>query len=345
MLVGKSNMFTGHFSSPFIRNKKSTSFVMFITMMCLLPGIATQIYFFGLGVLIQIILSIFFALLAETLCCYLMKKNILFCVKDGSTILTAILFAISIPPLSPWFLSAIGMLFAIVVVKYLYGGLGQNIFNPAMSAYVLLLIAFPVLMTQWQMPIALLSHYDMHTLFKIIFHSYNTLDGWTMATPLDTFKTELNYGKTTTEIATQGLIMQAQQYSWYWINMAFFLGGVILLGMQIIRWHLPIVFLMTLSLLVIVGNVVNPDHSPLWMFSLFSGATMLGAFFIITDPVSAPSSNKAKIVYAILIASLLYLIRCFGAYPDAIAFATLIANIFVPLLDHLIKNRTYGEYE
>jgi len=327
---------------------------MYLIIASLIPAIALKSYFFGMGNLLQISIAIIVALLAEGLVLALRKRPVFNTLKDGSAILTAVLLGISIPTLAPWWVITIGTFFAIVFVKQLYGGLGQNLFNPAMAAYVLLLISFPVQMTSWLpelslQPIALTFADQLHFIFYgISIDGYSlsqlsvSIDGQTMATPLNTVKNGLHSGLTLTEIANsaEGALTSASAIAW--INIAFFLGGIVLFIKGVIHWHIPAAFLAGISLFSFIGFAFDPDLVISPLFHLFSGATMLGAFFILTDPVSAATTPKGRIIYAMLIALIVVIIRNIGGYPDAVAFAVLLGNMCVPLIDYYTKPRVYG---
>ena len=341
-------------SSPHQRVRRSTSQIMVLVTLCLLPGILAQSYFFGLGNLLQIVAACLVALLAEALILTLRKRPIISTLKDGSALVTGILIAISIPPLAPWWIVVIGTLFAIVFVKQLYGGLGNNLFNPAMAAYVLLLISFPVQMTSW-IPVQTLHPFTLTFMdllntfmsgFTIDGYSVKQLsisiDGFTMATPLDTARTALNSGHTITELLHSAEYKHSSWQAIQWVNVAFLVGGLIMLSKRIILWYIPISFLLGICAFSFVAFAYNPDLNISPMYHLFSGATMLGAFFILTDPVTASTTVKGRVLYALLIALIVVVIRNIGGYPDAVAFAVLLGNMCVPLIDYYTQPKAYG---
>jgi len=341
-------------SSPHQRTYRSTSQIMLWVIACLIPGVAVQSYFFGAANLLQITLASMVALIAEAIILKLRKRPIINTLKDGSALLTGILIAVAIPPIAPWWIAVIGTLFAIVFVKQLYGGLGQNIFNPAMAAYVLLLISFPIQMTTW-LPMQSLQPFELTIMDQLnAFFTGHTLDGYTveqltisidgltMATPLDTVKNSLNAGFTTPEIFAAPAYKASSSQAILWVNIGFLMGGLILLYKRIIQWMIPISFLLGMLLFSFIAFAYQPDLTGSPMFHLFSGATMLGAFFILTDPVSASTTVKGRIIYGALIAFLVVLIRNVGGYPDAIAFAVLLGNMCVPLIDYYTQPKVYG---
>jgi len=341
-------------SSPHNHVQSETSALMRLVIYATLPGIFAQWYFFGWGNLIHIALASCTVVFAEFSVLSLRHKKISSELFDGSAILTAVLLGISIPALAPWWISVFGALFAIVIVKQLYGGLGHNPFNPAMAAYVMLLISFPVQMTLWQPPINLMS-FDLNfqNTLSTIFTGYTIdgfsteqlrvhVDGFTMATPLDTLKTNLTLGLTTSESFDSPIFGKHFGIGWEWVNTGFLLGGIFLIAKKAIDWVTPVSFLISLFICSLIAFIVSPDTSASTMFHWFSGATMLGAFFILTDPVSGATSTKGRIVFAVLAGLLVYLIRKFGGYPDAIAFAVLLCNMSAPLIDQYTRPRAYG---
>lgn len=341
-------------SSPHQRTTRSTSQIMLWVIACLIPGVALQSYFFGLANLMQITLACVVALGAEAIILKIRNRPVVYTLQDNSALLTGILIAISIPPLAPWWVVVIGTVFAIVFVKQLYGGLGQNIFNPAMAAYVLLLISFPVQMTSW-IPMTALQPFDLTILDQLsaFFTGYTvdgysvaqisvSIDGLTMATPLDTLKNSLKEGFTTTEIFDAASFKASSSQAIMWVNLGFLFGGAVLLAKRIILWMIPVSFLVAMATFSFIAYAYQPDLTGSPIFHLLSGATMLGAFFILTDPVSASTTVKGRIMYATLVAFLVVLIRNIGGYPDAVAFAVLLGNMCVPLIDYYTQPKVYG---
>ena len=351
-------------SSPHNHNQAETSALMRTVIYALVPGIFAQWYFFGWGNLIHITLAVVTALICEFSALSLRNKNVLKGISnqlfDGSAILTAILLGICLPAIAPWWISVIGSAFAILVVKQLYGGLGQNLFNPAMAAYVMLLISFPVQMTSWQPPLVLMN-IDLNftntlttifTGFTIDGYSIEQLrtniDGFTMATPLDTLKTNIGLGFTTFETIQNSLFSNSLSsslgfaFGWEWINIAFFIGGLILIIKKAIAWQTPVSFLFTIFVCSFIAYSLSPDNSASTFFHWLTGGCMLGAFFILTDPVSGATSVKGRLIIGALAGLLVYFIRTYGGYPDGVAFAVLLCNMSAPLIDQYTRPRAYG---
>ncbi|MCW9081618.1 MAG: RnfABCDGE type electron transport complex subunit D, partial [Colwellia sp.] len=244
--------------------------------------------------------------------------------------------------------------FAIVVVKQLYGGLGHNPFNPAMAAYVMLLISFPVQMTSWQPPLALLSvDLSLSNTLNTIFTGFTSegysveqlrasVDGYTMATPLDTLKTDASLGLTVYESMEKQVFGEHFSLGWEWLNAAFLLGGLFLIVKKAIAWQTPVSFLASLLICTFIAYSISPDSSASTMFHWLSGGCMLGAFFILTDPVTGATSVKGRLIMGALAGFFVYIIRDFGGYPDGVAFSVLLCNMAAPLIDQYTRPRTYG---
>lgn len=346
-------------SSPHAHQRRTTASLMRLVVLAMVPGIIAQWYFFGWGVLFQITLAVAVAYATETLCLHARNRSALGGLRDNTALVTALLLAVSIPPLAPWWVIVIGVVFSIGVVKHLYGGVGQNLFNPAMAGYVVLLISFPLQMSSWLPPAPLmhetLSFWDSLHLFLFQFTSdgYSLeqvrmvetgrlLDAVVMATPLDHIRTQLGQGMTLQESLQAPIFEGVAGIGWQWVNLAYLAGGLLLLQQRVIQWHIPVALLAALSLCAAIGSLVAPDSLPGLNIHLFSGGTMLAAFFIATDPVSAATSARGRLYYAALIGVIIYLIRTFGGYPDAIAFAVLLANMCVPIIDKYSRPTTYG---
>ncbi|UJF18709.1 electron transport complex subunit RsxD [Vibrio sp. SS-MA-C1-2] len=341
-------------SSPHAHNHKSTKTIMRTVMAATIPGIITLWYFFGWGSIIQITLAILVALVTEAVVLRLRQRPIIPYLSDSSAALTGLLIGIAIPPLAPWWLVVIGTVFAIIIAKQLYGGLGQNLFNPAMIAYVVLLISFPVQMTSWMPPVEFQAeHLSLVSALSTIFtgHSVDgfsalqlrqTVDGTTMATPLDSVRTALTTGHSSADALKEPLFSGFAGIGWQWVNIAFLIGGLIMLKLRVIQWHIPAAMLASLTVISLIGFLISPETTVSPIIHLFSGATMLGAFFIATDPVSAATTVKGRLIFGAFIGIMVYLIRNFGGFPDGVAFAVILGNICVPLIDYYTRPRTYG---
>lgn len=341
-------------SSPHQRVKRNTGQVMRLVMYAAVPGIAAQTWFFGWGAIVHFAIASLTVVITEAVLLEMRKKDFELAIKDCSALLTALLIAISIPPFAPWWITVIGSFFAIAIVKQLYGGLGFNLFNPAMAAYVMLLVSFPVQMSTWAIPQSLsLYPSGFFDSISIIFTGYSSdgysitqlrtyIDGYTLATPLDSLKTSISQSLTVAEALESPAFEFKLGVGWFWVNFAYLLGGLYLLKAKLINWHIPLGVIAGILLISLLMYVVDDGIYASPMFHLFSGGLMMGAFFIATDPVSASTTNRGRIIFGLGIGLWVYIIRTWGGYPDAIAFAVLVMNMAVPLIDYYTRPRTYG---
>jgi len=308
----------------------STSQMMRQVIYALALGVSASYYFFGWGVIVQIILAVISAITVEALFLKIRKRPIAPAISDGSAALTGVLLAISIPSIAPWWIVVVGVAFAIIFGKQLYGGLGNNPFNPAMLGYAFLLISYPLQMTTWAGDFVTLSQ-----TFDVIFN-LNTVDALSGATRLDDVKTQLALGKIISELSVHSTAQA-------WINAGFLLGGLYLLIRRVIFWHIPVAFLSGIIITASLLSLGDIEHYLPIQNHLMLGATMLGAFFIATDPVSACTTPKGRLIYGFLIGMLIVIIRTFGNYPDGVAFAVLLINITVPLIDYYTQPKVFGK--
>jgi electron transport complex protein RnfD len=320
---------------------------MLKVLMALIPGIIAYVWVFGGGVLVTIAIATATALLSEAIMLKIRHRPVKPFLLDLSAIVTAWLLALAIPPLAPWWLIVVGTLFAIVVAKQVYGGLGNNPFNPAMIGYAVLLISFPVLMTKWPAVLQLAEYKlsfaeQLNYIFGGLLPQNVKIDAITSATPLDYLKTQLMLKHEVASIQTAPLFGVLGGKGCEFVTGAYLLGGMYLWQQKIITWHLPLAFLGSLALISSMFWVVSPAHFANPLFHLFSGASLLAAFFIITDPVSGPTTPKGKIYFAAGIGIITYLIRVYGGYPDGVAFAVIFMNICVPLIDATTQPRVFG---
>jgi len=339
--------------TPLISKPDSVAQIMLKVLLALLPGIALYVWYFGPAILVSITLASLTALATEALMLSLRGRPVVPFLKDNSALLTAWLLALSIPPLAPWWLVVVGTAFAIAIAKHLYGGLGSNLFNPAMVGYAALIISFPAQMTHWIAPHGLeqgglLSSgltfaQQLEYIFFGMLPDRTTLDAVTMATPLDTLKTHLHLDQPIRQILEMPIYGHLAGHGSEMVAGGFLLGGLYLLAARIISWHIPVAFLGTLLAIAGIFHLADPGHYAGPLFHLFAGASMLGAFFILTDPVSSPTTNKGRLIFAAGAALLTYLIRVFGGFPDGVAFATLLMNICVPLIVLYTQPPVFGK--
>jgi electron transport complex protein RnfD len=333
-------------SSPFLLGVNRITLHMLQLLLALVPAVIAMVYFFGPSVLITMVIAIVVALTTEAVMLKLRNRPLTPFLTDGSAVVTAVLFAIALPPLAPWWLTTIGIMFAIIFSKHLYGGLGYNPFNPAMVAYVLLLISFPLEMTSW-LPVNSLneSPLDFYSTFQVIFngHVANGADAMTGATPLDAMKTQIGLAQLPASILQQPLFNGLAGQGWMSINLWFVLGGLYLINRKVISWHIPVAMITAMGSISLIVWLISPETAASPLFHILSGGTMLGAFFIATDPVSGCTTLKGRLVFGAAVGLLTYIIRVWGGYPDGVAFAVIIINMMVPLIDYYTQPRVYGE--
>lgn len=330
-------------ASPHQTGPNRTGRLMAWVMAAALPGLFAQTLFFGWGNLINTLFCIALAVGTEAAVLALRQRPVRFFLRDNTAALTGLLLGLSLPPLAPWWVSAVAIISAIVLAKQLYGGLGANPFNPAMVGYALVLVSFPVAMTtRWVAPTGTegAAIPGLTETLAMIFGGRTPVDAFTMATPLDVYKHAID-GALASQVTTHPTFGDGVARGWEWVNAGFLTGGLFLLWRRIITWHIPVSLLAALAVMSLIFGWDADQATPLSLH-LLSGATMLGAFFIATDPVSAATSHRGKLIYGAGIGTLLYVIRTWGTYPDAIAFAVLLMNLSVPFIDHYTQPRTYG---
>jgi len=329
--------------APFLLKDISVSQVMIQVCVALIPGIAAYAWLVGPAILAQLVIATLAALAAEAAMLSLRGKPLGLFLSDGSAIVTAWLIALTFPPLAPWWLVATGTVFAIVVAKHLYGGLGQNPFNPAMVAFAVCIVSFPALMSQWPSIGLELPFVEQ---VNIILGLAPRVDALTGATPLDALKTALKLGDGSIDVvrllADQDVYGNFAGRGWEWVAAGYLLGGLWLWHRKLITWHIPVAFVGALVAISGALWLVNPAQFANPLFHLFSGGAMLGAFFIATDPVSGCTTPRGKLIFGAGAGLLAYIIRVFGGYPDGVAFAVLLMNLCAPLIDLLTQPPIFG---
>lgn len=333
--------------SPYLVAPVSVTRVMLKVLLAMIPGIVVYTWLFGPGILVQLTLATLAALIAEAAFLRLRRRPIAPSLTDLSAVVTAWLIALSFPPMGPWWVIILGTAFAIIVAKHLYGGLGQNPFNPAMVAYALCIVSFPGIMSQWPHPLSAggLPALDQIT---VIFYP-ERIDAWAGATPLDHLKTTLRLATANDTLTVQSILKDHTIYGvgagngWEWVTLAWLIGGLWLVQQKVITWHIPTALIAGMGTIALLFWLINPLHFANPLFHILGGATLLGAFFIATDPVSGATTPRGKLIFAAAIGILAYLIRVFGAFPDGVAFAVLILNMCVPLIDMYTQPAIFGE--
>lgn len=334
-------------SSPHSARPNRVDQVMLQVLIALIPGVAAMFWYFGWGVILNILLASLFAVAAEAAMMKLRGRPVMPAITDLSALVTAVLLAVALPPTLPWWLTLIGVVFAIVIVKQLYGGLGYNPFNPAMAGYVFLLISYPVAMTTWLPPAMLAEHPvsfgdSLHMILTGTPPAALTWDAVSSATPLDAMRTALDQNKLIEEIRQSPLWGDVGGRGWEWVGNWFLVGGLFLLWRKVISWHIPLSVLAGLLVSAGVLWALDPTAYPFPAFHMFSGGAILGAFFIATDPVTAPTTRRGQLIFGAAIGVLVFIIRTWGGYPDAVAFAVLLMNIAAPTIEYYTQPRVYG---
>ena len=325
--------------SPAIKERSTVSMLMFTVILGLLPALFLQIGFFGYQILGNLFFGIGFALFLEAACLKLRNYPIRPFIFDGSAFVTAWLLIISVPANIPIWTLLIGIFFSIVVAKHAYGGIGSNPFNPAMIGYAVLLISFPKIMTNWPISDGFeIRNFIQFSQFFSIANINEAYDAIVSATPLDQIKTSLFLGKEVNALP----ISLSTLSSYQMIALLYFLGGLFLIYKKVITWHLPLSLILSIYIFSGLLHLYDQNTYMSPLFHLLNGATFLAAFFIITDPVSSPTTLKGKIIFGILIGLITVIIRNYGGYPDGIAFAVIFMNICVPLIEKFTQPKVFG---
>jgi len=343
-------------SAPHIPARISVQKVMLWVCVALIPATLAHIYYFGPGILLQLFIATSSAYLFEWWCLSWRKQPIKPFLTDLSALVTAWLFVLCISPIAPWYVAVLGMFFAIVVAKHLYGGLGHNIFNPAMVGFCVILIAFPQSLSLWLPPGGLMDPLIstqtltwsevINWVLTVLPNEQLTsiqIDAVTAATPLSAIQTGLQQGFSLSEVIEQPIFGNFGGLGWEWIANWLFIGGAILLYKRIITWHIPAAVLVTTIAVSTPFYLFNNDVFMSPQQHIFSGGIMLAAFFIATDPSSGCSSLRGKLIFGAGVSVLTVLIRNFGSFPDGVAFAVLLMNMSAPLIDRTTIPKPYGK--
>ncbi|TAJ94535.1 MAG: RnfABCDGE type electron transport complex subunit D [Gammaproteobacteria bacterium] len=328
------------FSPPYLHAGANVPAIMREVALALVPGVIVYFFCFGWGVVLQCLLCMSYALAVEALLLRLLGKDVRLFLGDGSAAVTGLLFALCISPFTPWWTSLFGIAFALVCGKHLYGGLGRNPFNPAMVGYVFVLLSYPAETNRWPGPeIPNLAEY----ISIILRGEGSAIDAFSGASALNEMKSRLGDMQIVSEILTAPGFGHLAGRVTEWINLAFAAGGIYLILRGVIRWHIPAAVLAGMFISSAFLATLDSELHASPGFHLLAGGTMLGSFFIATDPVTSPETKNGCLLYGFLIGLLALLIRRYGAYPDGIAFAVLIANAAAPLLTRLTLPRLPGE--
>ncbi len=335
--------------APYVQPTARVATTMLHVLAALAPAALAHVWYFGPGLIFNLVVATAFCVGGEALMMHARGRKPEAALSDFSVFVTAALLAFALPSLTPWWVTACGSLFAVIVAKHLYGGIGFNVFNPAMAGYVVILVAFPMEVNLWVAPrMGDIDYIQLSVLQTLKYTLTGTLpdaltfDAIARATPLDAMQSGLRNMRTFAEIRTNPMMGDFGGRGWEWIGNFLAIGGFWLLVKKIIRWHIPTGVLAGLLIPAALMYVVAPGSNPSPGFHLFSGATILCAFFIATDPVSAATSPKGRFVYGLGIGLLIFAIRKWGAYPDGAAFAVLLMNMAVPVIDRLTVPHIVG---
>jgi len=325
-------------SGPHYVGQRTIGAVMGQVMLALVPATAFALYQIGT------------ALASEAAGLKLAGKPVRPFLFDGSALLTAWLLAMSLPPWAPWWIGVVGGAFAVLMGKQIFGGLGQNLFNPAMLARVALLISFPVPMTHWvaPRPLGAADAPGLLSGLHITLFGAHGVDAVSSATVLGHIKTELSRG-VGLDTSLHGVYSPLHSLFGFASGslgetsaVLLLLGALFLLWRRIITWQIPVAMFVTVAVMAGALHMVDPNRYASPLLELLSGGLILGAFFIATDPVTSPSAGAGQLVFGAGCGLLVYVIRTWGGFPEGVAFAVLLMNAGTPLIDHYLRPRIYG---
>lgn len=336
-------------SGPFAHDRTSVSRIMVQVCLALLPCTLFGLYLFGWPAINLLVVTCTAALACEAACLRLLGQPVKR-VLDGSAFLTALLLALCLPPWAPWWVGVFGSCFAIGLGKQLYGGVGQNLFNPAMLARVALLIAFPIQMTYWPKPSPLFAAGSPDFLqgLQITFGGLHMPDAVAGATNLGNLKTQLTLGHKAIDILASDFSF-LPSFTGYTggsfgetSEVLILFGGLWLLLTGVISWEIPLAMALGVLLPALLASHISPERYPGALYHLSSGGLLMGMFFIATDPVTSPVSRDGRLLFGAGVGFLVYVIRTWGNFPEAVAFAVVFMNALTPLIDRYLKPRAYG---
>ena len=317
--------------SPHVHSPVSSNGIMRDVIIALVPAMLVSFMFYGWSQFVVMLVSCVSCVgLEYVIARFLMKRPELF--SGWSALVTGVLLAMNLPSTAPWWIVFIGALVAIGIAKMSFGGLGQNIFNPAITGRVFLLVSFPVQMTNWSMPV----------------NSWTAVDAVSGATPLSIIKEGLKSGYSIEEVLAMNnmdmsmLLRDIGGSSGEISAIALLVGFVYLLVRRVVKPWIPLSIVVTIALIAGIFNAVDPLHYTGIGFNLLTGGVLLGALFMATDYVTFPMSNWGGVVYGVGIGLIVMMIRYFGSYPEGMSFAILIMNCFVPLINRAFHQKKYG---
>ncbi len=349
-------------SSPHFHTAATVDSIMRWVLVALAPACLAGLYFFGWNALRVLVLCTLGSMALEWICARLMgRPNEL---RDGSAAVTGLLLGMNLPSSTPWWICLIGCFMAVVVGKMIFGGLGCNPFNPALVGRVALLLAFPAVLTTWPVPRTPACLAACPTEKVALQPATTATPGATQADKPATTATPLKWSKACRETREAGTLLSQCAPSagrcslkGYWhlflgvekggslgetCGLAILLGGILLICLNIIRWHIPVFYLGTVTLITGLAWLIHPDAYANPLFHLLSGGLLLGAFFMATDMVTTPLSRLGAIYFAVGCGILTSCIRLWGSYPEGVSFSILIMNAFTPLIDRMTAGKPFG---
>lgn len=335
-------------SGPHTHSRFTVSRTMVAVMGCLIPATLIGFFHFGWPAILLFGVTILACLVFEVLCLAVAGKRVLLFATDGSAVLTGWLLAMTLPPWAPWWIGVVGAGIAIVLGKHIYGGLGQNLFNPAMVARAMLLVALPVEMTTWVTPSDPANGPTLVEALAITFSGAEAVDAVSSASLLGHVQSALDAGVQLSAALSEADTLEAQLYGGVSGSLgetsalALLGGGLCLVLLRIITVVVPLAVLGSLFACASLAWLIDPEQHLPPLYHLASGSVMLCAFFIATDYVTAPLTGLGKAIYGIGIGTLIFVIRTWGAFPEGVAFAVLLLNACTPLIDAYVRPRVFG---
>ncbi|MDO8605199.1 MAG: RnfABCDGE type electron transport complex subunit D [Phaeospirillum sp.] len=337
-------------SGPFTHGSNNVQRTMFTVLAALAPATMFNLWLFGWPAIFLFLVTMAACAACEAVCIHLGGGSIDDVLSDGSVLITGWLLALSLPPWAPWWVAVVASAFAVGLAKHAFGGLGQNVFNPAMVGRVVVLVSFPVQMTAFvpTKPLFSAGAPGFAESLHITFGKAVSLDGISAASQLGFIKTEMARGVPVNQSMDQlpalgDLLLGFHPGSMGETAVPLILaGGLFLMWRKIISWHVPLAMLGTLFIMGAVFNAVDPGRHASGLFHLISGASFLGAFFIATDYVTSPVSKSGQLAFGVGVGLLTWIIRTYAGYPEGVAFAVLLMNALTPILDQHFRPRVFG---
>ena len=333
-------MATEQLSSPFVHQARDVRWLMWQVVIALAPAVVAAFLILGTGVLIQLAIACAAAAAGEWIAATLRGREPMHGIVDGSAFVMALIIALALPPYVHWSITASATLCASLIGKHAFGSTGHNVFNPAMVGYVFALVCWPRATNEWPLSPGGDFIGPFEAVKVILFGTgFDAVSG---ATALDHLRSNLMLMRMRSEFDAEPVYGVVAGSGYEWIALAYLLGGLWLCWRGVVALRTPLAFCVALALAAGVMNIVDSDRYAGPLFHLFAGGTMLAAFFVVTDPVTSPTSARGLVIFAAAVAILTYILRVIGPYPDGIAFAVLILNAMAPLIDRFTVPARYG---